>query len=346
MTLFSEKKLHKIEVFIKIFIVLLFSFFLYYEIFYKKNGADIWQSYQNQLTKSNPYWLIVAFFLMPFNWLIEALKWRRLADVFEHLSIWTALKAVLAGATIGIFTPNRVGEYGGRLLFTPKDKVVETVLTTLLGSFSQLLAILGGGFIGLYFFLDTFFPDLHYILLLLLVACLVGYCIILFFFYNVDLLLNIFKRIYHFSEKKILMRFSEKKYFQIVFTVVKGWLKHVKVLKKFTTRQLSEALSMAILRYMVYSFQYFCVLQFMCIPAEIGISAACIATIFLLQTCLPLPPVSGLFARGGTAVYIWGFSNANELSVLATTFGLWIINIIIPALFGLFFILRKNYFSK
>jgi hypothetical protein len=97
---------------------------------------------------------------------------------------------------------------------------------------------------------------------------------------------------------------------------------------------------------MVYSLQYFCVLQFMGIHASIGISAACIATIFLLQTCLPLPPVTGLFARGGTAVYIWGFSGANELSVLATTFGLWIVNIIIPALFGLFFILRKNYFSK
>jgi uncharacterized membrane protein YbhN (UPF0104 family) len=344
--LFSEKKLQNIEIGGKILMVLLFSFFLYYEIFYKKNSAELWQTYQKQLLQNNPWWLVTAFLLMPLNWLLEALKWRRLADVFEHFSIWLAFKAVLAGATIGIFTPNRVGEYGGRLLFTPKDKAVETVIATLLGSFSQLLALFGGGFIGLYFFLDTFFPDLHYILLLLSLACIVAYGIILFFFYNSDLLLNVFKRIYHFLEKKVLARFLEKKYFQIIFTLVKGWLKHVKVLKKFTTRQLSEALLMAFLRYMVYSLQYFCVLQFMGIHASIGISAACIATIFLLQTCLPLPPVTGLFARGGTAVYIWGFCGANELSILATTFGLWIINIIIPALFGLFFILRKNYFSK
>ncbi len=346
MASFSQKKLQDIEITAKIAMVSIFSFFIYYEIFYKKNGVELWNTYQTQLQDSNPWWIAVAFFLMPINWLLEALKWRRLADVFEHFSVWLAFKAVLAGAAIGIFTPNRVGEYGGRLLFTPKEKAIETVVATLLGSFSQLLALLGGGLIGLYFFLEMFFPELHYIVLLLFVASLVGYGIILFFFYNVDLLLNAFKRIYYFLENKILLRFSENKYFQIGFSLVKGWLKHVKVLRNFTTKQLSEALLMAFLRYIVYSLQYFCVLQFMGIHVEIGISAACIATIFLLQTCLPLPPVTGLFARGGTAVYIWGFSSANEVAVLATTFGLWIINIIIPALLGLYFILRKNYFSK
>jgi type IV secretory pathway VirB2 component (pilin) len=347
MLAFFNKNLKNIEIVVKVAIVSIFSFFLYYQIFYKNDSAELWKAYQNQLASSNPLWLLTAFLLMPLNLFLEALKWRRLADVFEHFSIGLAYKAVFTGATIGIFTPNRIGEYGGRLLFTPKDKAVQTVIATLLGSFSQLLALIGFGIIGCFYFFYTYFPELRYFIFILLIISILGFFTILFFYYNIDLLLNIFKRLYHIFEKNFLHFFEGKKTYDWGKNIVKGWLKHVKILKNFTNQQLSEALLMACLRYIVYSVQYYCIIQFMGIQMDMTLSAACISTIFLLQTCVPLPPVTGLFARGGTAVYIWGFSsNANEIAVLASTFGLWLINIITPALIGLIFILRKNYFSK
>ncbi len=340
------KNRRHIEIALKIVIVLLFSFFLSWQIFYKKDSNQLWAAFQEQLRERSAFWLLIVCVLMPLNWLFEALKWRRLADSFQHFSVWLAFKSVLAGAAIGIFTPNRVGEYGGRLLFTPKDKVVETVVASLLGSFGQLLAILTFGVLGLYTFLHFFYSQLDFILNALLVVCLLGLVIILFLFYNTDILLSVIKKIYKLFEKKIAPSLIQHPTAQKIVFSVKERLKHVKILQNYSNSQLSSALLMAYLRYTIYTIQYYCMLRFMGVDIGIVLSIACITTIFLLQTCLPLPPVTGLFARGGTAVYIWNFCNANEITVLATTFGLWLINVIFPALIGLIFILRKNYFTE
>jgi hypothetical protein len=66
----------------------------------------------------------------------------------------------------------------------------------------------------------------------------------------------------------------------------------------------------------------------------------------LLQTAIPLPPIVGLLARGEVALKIWGISSQNDLSILAATFTLWVINLIIPALIGLVFILRLNFLKS
>ncbi len=340
------KNLKTIEITAKIAIALCFVVFLYWQIFHQRNSAELWAAYQKQIQNSNPLWLAITVFLMPMNWLLEALKWRKLAQAFENYSVWYAFRAVLAGITIGVFTPNRIGEYGGRLLFTTKDKTVETIISTLLGSFSQILATLFFGLLGFYVFLTTFFQHLQSYFNLLAIPCFLGFSILIFFFYKTDFLLTILKKIYYYAEKRISNDFLEIKIVEKTLTLVKNWLKHVKFLQNYSYWQLSMALLMASLRYSVYTLQYYCMLQFMGIDLSIWLSTACITTIFLLQTSLPLPPVTGLFARGGTAVWVWSFSTANEIAILTTTFSLWLLNVILPALIGLFFILKKNYFPN
>jgi len=46
--------------------------------------------------------------------------------------------------------------------------------------------------------------------------------------------------------------------------------------------------------------------------------------------------------RGEVALFVWGNFCDNELSILASTFSLWVINMIIPALIGIFFIMNIN----
>ena len=53
----------------------------------------------------------------------------------------------------------------------------------------------------------------------------------------------------------------------------------------------------------------------------------------------------GLLARGEVALKIWGLFTHNDLSILAATFSLWVINLIIPAFIGLVFILQANFFQ-
>ena len=58
---------------------------------------------------------------MCFNWGIEAKKWQVLMKPIEDLSWWTACKATLTGLSFAMNTPNRIGEYAGRILYVKKE---------------------------------------------------------------------------------------------------------------------------------------------------------------------------------------------------------------------------------
>jgi len=78
------------------------------------------------------------------------------------------------------------------------------------------------------------------------------------------------------------------------------------------------------------------------VDVPFGAAFAGIATIFLVQTGIPLPLAGSLLARAEIALFMWGTFDANELSILAATFGLFIINLALPALLGAVFIVKIN----
>lgn len=325
------------ETLFKILIISVFSGFIYYEVFQKQDVDLLWKTFLLQLGHSNHFFLWAAVLLMPLNWTLEAYKWYFLVLEFEKISFWKAFKAVLLGVSIGLFTPARIGEYGGRALLVENDHTIESIVATFLGSISQFLATLFFGYIGVVYFLFHFHfiaPELIYLLLSLGIF---SFFLTLFLFYNIDVLVKILKRIYQrpFFQHSLFIRLHQ---------LVNSWLKHVKILRNYTASQLSLALFSAFLRYMVYTLQYYLLLQFMGIEVSFVTGAACIATVFLLQTSIPLPPVTGLLARGSAALYIWQFFTTNQIAILATTFGLWLLNVVFPATIGLIILLfyKKN----
>src|SRR6202000_407629 len=75
--------------------------------------------------------------LMLVNWLLESFKWRYLSRKIETISAWGAIEAVFCGLTWAIFTPNRLGEYAGRVLFLPTRKRIHGVSAMAVGAFGQ-----------------------------------------------------------------------------------------------------------------------------------------------------------------------------------------------------------------
>ena len=104
---------------------------------------------------SNPVlWLAIA--LVPVNYGLEALKWQQLTKKLEQFSFLTAFKSVLAGCSVTMLTPNRVGEYGGRIMYVKEDNRIAAIPITMLGGISQLFLTIILGTVGLvivkYFF--------------------------------------------------------------------------------------------------------------------------------------------------------------------------------------------------
>ncbi|NUO01552.1 MAG: flippase-like domain-containing protein, partial [Saprospiraceae bacterium] len=268
-------------------------------------------------------WLFFAIALLPLNWGFETLKWHGLVRRFSGLTFWQAYQSVLAGVAVSMFTPNRIGEYGGRVLLVEPGNGWRAVAATLVGSISQMVALLSGGIAGLSFFASQYFQWESYVWWS--VTCTGGACAIgvLLAYWNIDLLGG------------ALMRWR----------LGRRWKPVTEILDLFRTyekTELKRALFFAWARYVTYCVQYWLVLRFFGIELSLATAWPGIATIFFLQTSVPLPPAISLFARGEIALLVWAAYGANELAALAATFGLFILNLCLPALLGGWVIVKTN----
>ena len=293
--MFKKKYL---ELFIKILIGGLLAWAIYRQVFARQDIDMLWKSLVAKFVYPNHLWLFMVLLLAPLNIAFEAMKGHELIKSFTSMKKWRVFKAVLSGITIAIFTPNRVGEYGGRILFVSPEHNWKAVIATVVGSLAQLLILLSFGLLGLMVFSNHFL-------------------------FNIDMLVPLVKRI------PFIQHF-------------KRFFKHLLVLKNYHKQELWKALGFAFLRYATYSLQYYFLLKFYGIPISPFIGLAGIATIFFVQASIPLPPVMGLLARGEIALYVWGNFSEDQAAILAATFTLFVINIAVPALLGMVFIVQSN----
>jgi uncharacterized membrane protein YbhN (UPF0104 family) len=312
--------------FLKTLIAALFLTLLWYDLFKRENFDDIYVLFLSELRGENTYWLFATLIFLPLNWAAETLKWLPLVRHVQNLSFFEAFKAVFAGVTFSLFFPNRTGEFGGRILFLKKKNAFKGVISTFIGSWAQQLILITFGFLGFIYFLITLWDTDKIVVDAIIMLGLVLVGLLFLMFLNLEAVVPVFRKL------RFLYRFPRL-------------IKSVGTLRQYTRRELFEALFWSFVRYLVYSLQYYFMLRFFGIDVPIFQAASCIATIYLLQTSIPLPPVVGLLARGEVALKIWGLFTHNDLSILAATFSLWVINLIIPAFIGLIFILRINFFQ-
>jgi hypothetical protein len=230
---------------------------------------------------------------------------------------------VIVGLTFGILTPSRLGEYAGRFYMMKKGCKWNTISATFVGSLAQNM-VTGtiGVFSAIYLIMRSSVLEkyiysgvIYVVLLLVLTGGLV--------YYNVSFL------------HKIIGKFSAN-----------GWAEKIihksAFLEKLTTHDLHKILFASTGRYLIYATQYLLLLKLFGIDVTLFEGCSVIGLLFLIQSGLPLPPILGVMARGELAITIWSLYTYNTLGIIATTFSLWFINLIIPVLIGLVLILNKN----
>ena len=113
------------------------SFFIYHRV----NNNDNLRQFENLIAGISQSQVIITMsfvvLLMLVNWVLESLKWQYLTRELVKITAWEAIEAVFCGLTWAIFTPNRIGEYGGRVLFLPNRKRIHGVFAMAVGSFGQ-----------------------------------------------------------------------------------------------------------------------------------------------------------------------------------------------------------------
>ncbi len=325
--------------FFKIILVLLFAALLAHELDSGDKLRSAWAAFRVQWAGANVWWAATALALLPLNWGAETQKWRILLRVFSPAVSWgMALRGVLAGVSLAVFTPNRLGEFAGRVLLVPPEQRWRAATANVVSTLSQTLVVLAAGGLGLWWFMQQVLRPEPFYAGAVAVLAVAGVATLFFFYFQIKLLIPVLRRLRWLRSWRL-----QPARWPWLRGQVRLLLRGVAVLGRFEQRTLWVVLGWAAFRYAVYSAQYFCLLQFFSIHTGFWGGLAGISTLFLLQTGIPLPPAMGLVARGSLAVQVWSQFGANEVSSLSATFTLWIINLILPALVGTFFLLNvKN----
>lgn len=261
------------------------------------------------------FWLVV--FLMFFNWGLESFKWKILVAPLEKFPFFKAVRSVLAGCSITMLTPNRIGEYGGRIMYVQSGHRLKAISLTILGSTSQLIVTMFMGSIGLLVLRNT--PGNAFIeafpWLVQPVSVVVSFLVTV-------ILLFLYFRVHEFIA--LISRIS----------LLKGIIKYINVVDIFTGKQLLRILFLSFLRYMVFILQYALLLHVMQVHIEFVLLVWLLTVFYLLMVLLPTMGFIELPVRAITSVKLMAVYSSNILGIQAAAFGIWIINLVIPAIVG------------
>lgn len=311
----------------RVLLVIALLAILYYQLFERKEVTlgELYGLFLEQLSVHYLPLLVGVVLLMPVNWLIETKKWVVLLQPIQQLPVFQALRVVLIGLTGSLFTPNRIGEYGGRLFLLEPQKRYQAVYATLLGACSQwIVLILLGWWALVLAFYQQWLPLEAINLQWLLILGGLGSAFLLGCYFNL---------------KSLLQWVSTWKWASKWTAPLQNTPFHY-----YHKKLLWAALGYALLRSLTYSMQYVGLLYFFGYESSTLIMLVGVLIVYLLQTGIPLPPSTGLLARGNIALFIFGSlqPQAWSSSILAATFSLWLLNVILPALWGAWLLVRMG----
>ncbi|OFY82798.1 MAG: hypothetical protein A3F72_01560 [Bacteroidetes bacterium RIFCSPLOWO2_12_FULL_35_15] len=314
----ENKRIYKVvSLLIKTIILILSVWYILAKINASNHSID----FVGLFHKSNVFFLFLVFLLMPINWGLEAWKWKILIRPLEEITFAKSLKSIFAGVTISIFTPNRVGEFAGRIFFLEKADKIEATIKSFIGSMIQLFITVGVGLIALLFYNKKGYGSSHPILTL--------------DHWNVELFLIIFC----LCITCLVFIFVARKYFS---GKIKNYLNAVFEIKK---SQVLGVLVLSILRYFIFSIQYYLALKVFNVHLDFTISIVLIAITFFVTSAIPTFAISEIAVRGATAVYFFSTVTNDSTGVVAASLLLWLINLAIPALIGEIFIWKLKFFK-
>lgn len=282
------------------FLILAYLFLLY-----KVCTYDNYPLFFSRLSEfSLAHWgiLLVVFLLMPLNLLCEATKWKYLLSPLTQRPLISAYYDVFKGLIAAFATPNRLGEFPGRVLWMPSQMQIPAIALGFIGSFLQTIIIFVFGFPAIY----HLFHNVSFITqptsYLILGAIIVVVTLV---------------TVFHFSQR------LKSQFEQLIHTISQLSGKHLFIILLFT-----------VLRYAIYAFQLY--LMLLCCHIYLSPHQALVAipAYYFLVTFTPSISAAEPAVRGSWAMVAFAPFSSNLPGIAMAAILLWIINGVIPLLIG------------
>ena len=273
------------------------------------------------------FWAVILLMLV--NWGIEARKWQLLLRPLQQMPFLRAFRATLTGVSFAMNTPNRIGEYGGRLLYVNEGNRIRSVSLTIAGSLSQLIVTLVLGLAGLFILSDMLMQDVHFRSVSVwfrsmrfILAIVTAICLMVYF--RIGPIIRVLERL----------------------PGMQRFIHHITVLQDLPPGLLSRVLSLSFVRFIVFIVQYNLLLQVLHVNIDWwnGFWAVCV--LFLCLAILPTIAILELGLRWEYSMFLFSMFSSNTVGIYVTATAIWLINLVIPALAGTLFLPGLRIFRK
>ncbi|WDF69369.1 lysylphosphatidylglycerol synthase domain-containing protein [Sphingobacterium oryzagri] len=268
--------------------------------------------------------IAVVVLMMLMNWAIEVIKWKFLSRRIEKISWWKAIKSVFCGLTWAIFTPNRIGEYGGRVLLLKAENRASGAVAMGVGLFAQLVLTSVFGALSIAWFVSTYLPTpsaVKFGVSLIGSIYAIAFLVLYFNVHWIDAIVGRFRFL-----AKIKPFFS--------------------VLEDFTLRELWYVLLLSLARFVIFTSQYILLMLVFLPNMPFLAMVLMIFILFFIQSAVPSLDIFDFSVRSFVASNLYSYITTQEIAVMAIVSCIWFVNLILPAIVGSVFVLNVNYVNS
>lgn len=250
-------------------------------------------------------------FLSVLNWFFEIKKWQILVSSIKKISFYEASKQSLGALTASLFTPNRIGDYGAKALYFTSSYRKRIVLLNLIGNLMQMSITTLFGIVGLYFFILEYNVDIAYFkasrfLIIIAIVSIISF-----------------------------VGLKQKRFKIKGFSIEK--LRHF--IKSLGLNTITSSFVLSLLRYLVFSFQFYFLLGIFGIEVSYFHAMVAITSMYLLASIIPSIFIFDVIIKGSVAVYIFTTVHVNEFTILSIVLLMWILNFVLPSILGSYYVL-------
>jgi len=305
------------------------SYSVFKQIKNQPNLEESWVNIKASFTDTRVLNFILVFVLMFVNWSLEALKWKISVQGVQPVSFFKSLKAIFSGVSFSVTTPNRTGEYLGRVLYMDDGNRLRVISLTILGSISQLLVTIFFGLLGLLILR----PDItnmnlsgwmEWVKDLGIIGASIAFIVLTVFYFRIGWLVKWIDKI----------------------SAIKKYIWLINELEKTDTTLLLRLLSISLLRYLVFATQYFLLFRFFGVEVNWWEGFWATAIVFFVMAITPTIELFEVVKKMYVTKEIFAIFTVNTLAIGFVTTTIWVINLVIPAAIGSLLILGIKFFKK
>lgn len=254
--------------------------------------------------------IIFMLFFTIINHFLEIKKWKTLTKSVKKNSWFEATEQSLASLTFSIITPNRIGEYGAKVLYYPNNKRKQILLLNFAGNFYQLAITIILGMISLVYLYK--YASFSIVSSQISIIIIIALPVVAAIFYSL----------------------KEK------YSTINDWFS--KIIELLSVKNNKIVILISLLRYLVFSHQFYFLIQ--CFKLNISYLEAmtAISSVYLIASFIPILSLFDVALKGSVAIIVFSIFGIDSIQILSITTLMWLLNFAFPAIVGSYFIFQFN----